>query len=120
MRLGSFRIYSGNCGSGGVWQHMAAHAPTSISQYFAWSECLWAVHWWVPPAGFEPALTAPEAVALSPELRGLKDRSKVTSPGGAGSPRTAPGLRPGSRSPRLRRREHPAEDANLAPVAQGL
>src|SRR5215475_4021186 len=34
----------------------------------------------VPPAGFEPALTAPEAVALSPELRGLKDRSKVTSP----------------------------------------
>ena len=48
----------------------------------------------VPPAGFEPALTAPEAVALSPELRGLKDRSKVTSPGGAASPRTAPGLRP--------------------------
>ena len=44
----------------------------------------------VPPAGFEPALTAPEAVALSPELRGLKDRSKVTSPGGAASPRTAP------------------------------
>ena len=34
----------------------------------------------VPPAGFEPALTAPEAVALSPELRGLKDRSKATSP----------------------------------------
>src|SRR5262249_4749540 len=26
----------------------------------------------VPPAGFEPALTAPEAVALSPELRGLR------------------------------------------------
>lgn len=25
---------------------------------------------WVPPAGFEPAHTAPEAVALSPELRG--------------------------------------------------
>jgi hypothetical protein len=34
----------------------------------------------VPPAGFEPARAAPEAVALSPELRGLKDRSKVTSP----------------------------------------
>ena len=26
-----------------------------------------------PPAGFEPALTAPEAVALSPELWGLRD-----------------------------------------------
>jgi hypothetical protein len=26
-----------------------------------------------PPAGFEPALTAPEAVALSPELWGLCD-----------------------------------------------
>src|SRR5579871_7064658 len=25
----------------------------------------------VPPVGFEPTLTAPEAVALSPELRGL-------------------------------------------------
>ena len=36
----------------------------------------------VPPAGFEPARAAPEAVALSPELRGLKDRSKVTSPDG--------------------------------------
>lgn len=29
----------------------------------------------VPPAGFEPAHTAPEAVALSPELRGLCRRS---------------------------------------------
>src|SRR6266567_1607742 len=26
----------------------------------------------VPPVGFEPTLTAPEAVALSPELRGLR------------------------------------------------
>lgn len=44
---------------------------------------------WVPPAGFEPAHTAPEAVALSPELRGLCRRSvargdgqNTTSPGG--------------------------------------
>ena len=32
-----------------------------------------------PPAGFEPALTAPEAVALSPELWGLRDVGKSTS-----------------------------------------
>src|SRR2546421_9441777 len=40
----------------------------------------------VPPAGFEPARAAPEAVALSPELRGLKDRSKATSPRGRREP----------------------------------
>src|SRR6185312_6727796 len=74
----------------------------------------------VPPAGFEPALTAPEAVALSPELRGLKDRSKVTSPAGAREPRTGPGPTPRSRSPRPSRREHPLRDATLAPVVQGL
>src|SRR5690606_25223038 len=32
---------------------------------------------WVPPAGFEPAHTAPEAVALSPELRGRSASSTV-------------------------------------------
>src|SRR5215813_248511 len=99
---------------------MAAHMPTSISQCIGWSECLLAVRWWVPPAGFEPALTAPEAVALSPELRGLKDRSKVTSPAATREP--AHGARPTSRprSPRPSRREHPPGDASLAPVAQGL
>src|SRR5215469_17564219 len=50
---------------------------------------------WVPPAGFEPALTAPEAVALSPELRGLKDRSKGTSP--QGRHERVSGGRPGPR-----------------------
>lgn len=35
----------------------------------------------VPPAGFEPAHPAPEAGALSPELRGLSDQRRV-----AGSP----------------------------------
>jgi len=86
----------------------------------------------VPPAGFEPALTAPEAVALSPELRGLKDRSKVTSPdrpvaqpaGGTARPRQLPA------SARYHRtyihvsgaggRGHCRGDATLAPVAQGL
>jgi CheY-like chemotaxis protein len=33
----------------------------------------------VPPTGFEPALTAPEAVALSPELRGPGGLSKGIS-----------------------------------------
>jgi hypothetical protein len=32
-----------------------------------------------PPVGFEPTLTAPEAVALSPELWGLRDVGKSTS-----------------------------------------
>ncbi len=31
----------------------------------------------VPPTGFEPALTAPEAVALSPELRGPGDGARL-------------------------------------------
>src|SRR5215469_2790582 len=48
----------------------------------------------VPPAGFEPALTAPEAVALSPELRGLKDRSKATSLGEVASGTQGPSRRP--------------------------
>src|SRR5690606_21688084 len=34
----------------------------------------------VPPAGFEPAHTAPEAVALSPELRGRFAVSTVAGP----------------------------------------
>ena len=46
-----------------------------------------------PSAGFEPALTAPEADALSPELRGLAGRAyllgcfaaRVLSFGAAGS-----------------------------------
>src|SRR5580693_3401623 len=35
--------------------------------------------WFAPPAGFEPAHTAPEADALSPELWGLRDVGKATS-----------------------------------------
>jgi len=35
--------------------------------------------WKAPPAGFEPAHTAPEADALSPELWGLRDVGKATS-----------------------------------------
>ena len=62
---------------------------------------------------------APEGVALSPELRGLKDRSGY-SPAGTREPRTAPGPTPRSRSPRPSRHEHPEGpgDATLAPVAR--
>src|SRR5690606_18901949 len=35
----------------------------------------------VPPAGFEPAHTAPEAVALSPELRGRVVRVVIAATG---------------------------------------
>src|ERR1700722_16712372 len=57
-----------------IWRHLAAHEPGAdrtpdrkyqqVSGRFAWYR-------WAPPAGFEPAHTAPEAVALSPELWGL-------------------------------------------------
>ena len=36
-----------------------------------------------PPVGFEPTLTAPEAVALSPELRGLQDLARLPATGSA-------------------------------------
>src|SRR5215510_16570107 len=99
---------------------MAAHGSARGWQRIAWSECHRAGCEWVPPAGFEPALTAPEAVALSPELRGLKDRSKATSPGDTCGPAHGARPTPRSRSPQPSRREHPPGDANLAPVAQGL
>ena len=50
-----------------------------------------------PPAGFEPAHTAPEADALSPELWGLRDVGKATSRRAFADtqPRHAPGHPPG-------------------------
>ena len=50
-----------------------------------------------PPAGFEPAHTAPEADALSPELWGLRDVGKATSHRAFADtqPRHAPGHPPG-------------------------
>jgi hypothetical protein len=81
-----------------------------------------------PPVGFEPTLTAPEAVALSPELWGLRDVGKSTSeralPGHAAVPRLVrwsalptsrrgqpPAARTGSKGPfSLGRRWVPALD----------
>src|ERR1700722_18143399 len=52
-----------------------------------------------PPAGFEPAHTAPEADALSPELWGLRDAGKATSR--RAHPDTQPRNRP-RRQPRTK------------------
>jgi CheY-like chemotaxis protein len=60
-----------------------------------------------PPAGFEPALTAPEAVALSPELWGLRAFERV------------PAEEP-TRTRGRTGRDHPSEDATLTRVTQVL
>jgi hypothetical protein len=68
----------------GVWLHMIEATPsenTQLSEGLAWLG-------WAPPTGFEPALTAPEAVALSPELRGPGDATRL--PAWAGSAGTQP------------------------------
>jgi CheY-like chemotaxis protein len=77
----------------------------------------------VPPVGFEPTLTAPEAVALSPELRGLRTPQDYQSrrAGRAAGGRCGAG-HPGSniRVSGAVCRGQCREDATLAPVAQGL
>src|SRR5215472_18253009 len=82
----------------------------------------------VPPAGFEPALTAPEAVALSPELRGLKDGERLPATDGRRAGHAARRVRPAiGRAGSARGglpggacMRTPGEGATLAPVAQGL
>ena len=69
----------------------------------------------MPPAGFEPALTAPEAVALSPELRGLKDQERLPATRGCAAGHT---IRRGHVAPLGVRNLR--ESANLARVAEGL
>jgi CheY-like chemotaxis protein len=51
---------------------MTGRESDQVSERLAWSG-------WAPPAGFEPAHTAPEAVALSPELWGLGAKRASTS-----------------------------------------
>ena len=51
----------------GVSETDSRSLMSASAQVRAWFLLL---DWRVPPAGFEPAHTAPEAVALSPELRG--------------------------------------------------
>jgi CheY-like chemotaxis protein len=84
-----------------------------------------------PPAGFEPAHTAPEADALSPELWGLRDVGKATSrrPFADTQPRHAtghtPGTRPGTRRahsqpPARTGRKEVRREATLTRVTQEL
>src|SRR5579864_1902407 len=58
-----------------AWRH--SHSIGALS--FAQVRPRLARSRWAPPAGFEPAHTAPEADALSPELWGLRDVGKATS-----------------------------------------
>ena len=51
--------------------HTTAHGPLPVRVNKPRSEAISAGHEKVPPVGFEPTHTAPEAVALSPELWGL-------------------------------------------------
>ena len=86
----------------------------------------------MPPAGFEPALTAPEAVALSPELRGLGTPQGYQSGWACRAASGRHGHRPDKcpfRQSQHRTyihvsgaggRGHCCGDATLAPVAQGL
>jgi len=63
-------------------------------RYIAWSEWLFAGYRWVPPAGFEPALTAPEAAAVCVSELGKRALEKpLRGVTGAGSQDgTMPGL----------------------------
>jgi CheY-like chemotaxis protein len=65
-----------------------------------------------PPAGFEPAHTAPEADALSPELWGLRDVGKGTSR------RARPDTQP--EAPARTGREEVRREATLTRVTHGL
>src|SRR5271166_4453199 len=62
--------------------HSTAHWPSSATANKSRSNTILAGHEKAPPVGFEPTHTAPEAVALSPELWGPGDGpcSRRTSP----------------------------------------
>src|SRR6266545_7066096 len=62
-----FREPRREAASGGAWLHVIELSQTTNPLV----RRLETGRSWAPPTGFEPALTAPEAVALSPELRGL-------------------------------------------------
>src|SRR5262249_48342857 len=84
--------------AGGPWRN-EIEAPDDISPGQA---AFFAGQYEAPPAGFEPALTAPEAVALSPELWGLSavERVPVNEP--------FPDTRRKARRSLARRRRRPA------------
>jgi len=69
-----------NLADGGIRQHKLSQPVTRGFRSRARSVTVFRAYGEAPPAGFEPAHTAPEADALSPELWGLRDVGKGTSP----------------------------------------
>ncbi len=78
--LGAY--WARNLASGGIRWHDLSQPVTGPFRHHARSEDDSQGYGMAPPAGFEPALTAPEAVALSPELWGLRavESVPVTAP----------------------------------------
>ena len=77
MTVGAY--WGRNLASGGIQWHGLSQPVTGAFRHHARSTGDSRGYEVAPPAGFEPALTAPEAVALSPELWGLRDVGKSTS-----------------------------------------
>ena len=77
MTVGAY--WGRNLASGGIRRHDLSQPVTKLFRRHARSASDSRGYEVAPPAGFEPALTAPEAVALSPELWGLRDVGKSTS-----------------------------------------
>ena len=65
---------------GGTRCRVLAERGTTDLDRLTWSKPLSAGYKLAPPVGFEPTLTAPEAVALSPELWGPGERRRLTPP----------------------------------------
>ncbi len=105
MTVGAY--WARNLASGGIRWHELSQSVTGGFRHHARSRDDSRGYEVAPPAGFEPALTAPEAVALSPELWGLRDVGKSTS-------------RKALLTRDRRRRHHPPGDATLTQVTQAL
>ena len=77
MTVGAY--WARNLASCGIRCHRLSQPVTGAFWHHARSEGDSRGYEVAPPAGFEPALPAPEADALSPELWGLRDVGKSTS-----------------------------------------
>ena len=91
-----------NLASDGIRWHEVSQSVTGGFRHHARSGNDFRGYEVAPPAGFEPALTAPEAVALSPELWGLRASERVPAerPSRTRARRSpAPAARTGSKGP---------------------
>ncbi len=96
-----------NLASGGIRWHKVSQPVTGEFWHHARSGDDSRGYEVAPPVGFEPTLTAPEAVALSPELWGLRAWKRVPA-----EERCRTRGRTG--------RDHSPEDATLTRVTRGL